>query len=444
MPAPNKPLLTTAAPANERASVNLASPLSRPLFLILILPLVFVLTGNIWFAMAGQIEASFIAAYNPEGIVDSLGGLFALLSAVSFAATYVTSRWSHGRAVDGRPAASAYYLLASVVCLIMAAEEIHWGTAWSSRVGADSWSLTSLIQPPSADYPVAITYGTFALIAWLCVLPLASGRIKSIEQFVLRLRLPLPSRLLARMTLGTILLWITLAFEPRLLLFGPIELEEGFEASLEILLFIWSLEEYQWSRLAGNQRWSRVLTILLALLLLVGLSQIIFNFVTRGMPAVRSHRLYQMALQHFEEEDSETAIALFKQSIQVFPGNDGAHYGLARTLLSQGRLAEAIPHFETAVSIAPNQSEYQEGLAVAYINLLTGNSFRRAVPHLEKAIELLSPGDPHRAELILLKEKVLAYKRAGEEAIRIPAVREKVEEYRRWRRKKVEKVAPTT
>jgi hypothetical protein len=63
---------------------------------------------------------------------------------------------------------------------------------------------------------------------------------------------------------------------------------------------------------------------------------------------------------------------------------------------------------------------------------------------LEKAIELLSPGDPHRAELILLKEKVLAYKRAGEEAIRIPAVREKVEEYRRWRRKKVEKVAPTT
>lgn len=443
MSASNRSLSSSTEKAVEHTSINLASPLSGRWFLILIALLIFVLTGNIWLAMAGQIEAAYIAVYNPEGIVDSLGGLFALLSAVSFASAYVTRRWSPGEVVAGRPAASAYYLFASLLCLIMVGEEIHWGAAWSSRAGFDSWSLASLIQPPTADYPVAITYGSVVLISWLCFVPLACGRITSFEKVLHQLRVPLPSRLLARISLGVMLVWLALVFEPKLLVFGPTELEEGFESSLEILLFVWSLEEYQWSRLAGNRHWSRVLSILLALFLLLGLSQIVFNFVTRGIPAVRSHRLYQLALEHSEEEDPETVIALFSQSIQEFPGNDGAHYGLARTLLSQGRLAEAIPHFETAVAIAPDQSEYQEGLAVAYINLLTGSSFRRAVPHLEKAIELLSSKDPHRTELAILKEKVLAYKRAGEEAIRIPAVREKVEEYRRWRRNKVEKVEPT-
>ncbi|MBX9656022.1 tetratricopeptide repeat protein [bacterium] len=438
-----KQLAPSIAPVLPQASINLASPLSRRHFLILMLPLVLVFTGNIWFAMAGQIEAAFIAAYNPEGIVDSLGGLFVLFGAITFAAAYITRRWTPGEVVAGRPAASGYYLFASIACLLMVGEEFHWGAAFGSRIGAKPWSLMSLIQPLSADYPVALTYGSVALITWLCVMPVACGRITNLQRIVNQLRAPLPSRLLGRIALGTMLVWIGLVFEPGLLLFGPMELEEGFEASLEILLFAWSMEEYQWSRIAGNRPWSRFLTILLSLFLFIGASQIAVNFVMRGMPAVRSHRLYQQALQHSSDEDSETVIALFTQSIQEFPGNDGAHYGLARTLLSNGRLAEAIPHFETAVAIAPDQSEYQEGLAVAYINLLTGNSFRRAVPHLERAIELLSPKDPHRAELANLKEKVLAYKRAGEEAIRIPAVREKVEEYRRWRRNKVENVLPT-
>jgi hypothetical protein len=59
-------------------------------------------------------------------------------------------------------------------------------------------------------------------------------------------------------------------------------------------------------------------------------------------------------------------------------------------------------------------------------------------------MELLPPNDPHRADLMLMRERILAFKRAGQEALKVPEVKAKVDEFRQWRQQKIRSVDPNS
>jgi hypothetical protein len=426
--------------------IELTSSLGTWFFAGAISVLVLILTGNIWLALASRIEASFIAVYSSEGVVDSFGALACLLAMFVFASAFLVVRWTEQESSSGRPAAAWCYLLLAVSCFVMVGEEISWAVAPTVGPTGETldWTLARLVQPRTGQFPVAMGYWAGTLIGWLVIAPILVRWMPSAGRYAQRHRLPVPSRAISRWTLATCLLWVILAFRPGLLLFGPDTLEEPFEASLEWLLLIWAVEEYarclQWAK----RRWSPVLLALIALGLAIGGYQIVQQFVRHGLPASRSHQLFRLALAVDADQEPTKAIELYRQAIAEFELNDSANYGLALILHRQGRLAEAIPYYEKAVLIAPYCWEYHEAVGVAYMNMVTGNSFRRALPHLEKAMELLPPNDPHRADLMLMRERILAFKRAGQEALKVPEVKAKVDEFRQWRQQKIRSVDPNS
>jgi adenylate cyclase len=87
--------------------------------------------------------------------------------------------------------------------------------------------------------------------------------------------------------------------------------------------------------------------------------------------------------------DIARAEELVKQALAASPRDSHAHYDKAQIFRAQGRCREAIPEFETAISLNPN-------FASAYANLgwckfLTG-SIEEVIPLEEKALRLIPRG----------------------------------------------------
>ena len=87
--------------------------------------------------------------------------------------------------------------------------------------------------------------------------------------------------------------------------------------------------------------------------------------------------------------DIARAEELVKQALAASPRNSHAHYDKAQILRAQGRCRDAIPEFETVISLNPN-------FASAYANLgwckfLTG-SMEDVIPLEEKALRLILRG----------------------------------------------------
>jgi len=75
---------------------------------------------------------------------------------------------------------------------------------------------------------------------------------------------------------------------------------------------------------------------------------------------------------------------LFRHALAVTRDNYIAHINLGAVLANQGKLAEALPHYEAALQIRPSaELHYKLGIA-----LLSTHQPRLAQQHLEKAVEL--------------------------------------------------------
>jgi tetratricopeptide (TPR) repeat protein len=71
--------------------------------------------------------------------------------------------------------------------------------------------------------------------------------------------------------------------------------------------------------------------------------------------------------------------------LQLKPGYTEAHYNLGVALATQGKLAEAIPHFDRVLQLKPNFAEAHLNLAIA---LASDGKTAEAIPHFQQALNL--------------------------------------------------------
>jgi Tfp pilus assembly protein PilF len=151
-----------------------------------------------------------------------------------------------------------------------------------------------------------------------------------------------------------------------------------------------------------------------------------------------AYDLFHEAYEYQMEGEIETAIDLYRRSIETFPTAE-AHTFLGCTYSSQGKLDEAIEECKKAISIDPDfgnpyndigaylieKSQYEEAipwlmdavkarnytnrhfthynLSRAYMAL---EQFNQAKKELEKALDLSPEYDIAREALLLLKRKI--------------------------------------
>ncbi len=81
-------------------------------------------------------------------------------------------------------------------------------------------------------------------------------------------------------------------------------------------------------------------------------------------------------------KNSET---LFRHALFVSEDNDVAHMNLGLALFAEGKIREAISHYNRAIQIKPNDADFYNNRGVAYANL---SQYQLAVEDFNKAIRL--------------------------------------------------------
>ncbi len=79
------------------------------------------------------------------------------------------------------------------------------------------------------------------------------------------------------------------------------------------------------------------------------------------------------------------AVAHYEQALRINPNYAGAHNGLGMALMSSGRVPEAIGHFEQAVRLKPDYAEAHNNLGVALKNQ---GKLAEAIAHYEQALQI--------------------------------------------------------
>ena len=110
-------------------------------------------------------------------------------------------------------------------------------------------------------------------------------------------------------------------------------------------------------------------------------------------PAAEFYRLFNKAAALSEKGRYTAAIPAWQQALALNPDDDRAQNSLGAALASTGKPAEAVPHFEKAVLLNPDFDEAQSGLGAA---LMATGRIAEAIPRYEKALEI----NPENAEAL--------------------------------------------
>lgn len=96
---------------------------------------------------------------------------------------------------------------------------------------------------------------------------------------------------------------------------------------------------------------------------------------------------------YWRNDDYRSAEAIWRDTIAKQPGNERAYYGLAMICDEQGRIAEAIADYETALKLKPDYANAHSNLAH---DLVASGQMEEAVAHYEEVARLESKlADPH-------------------------------------------------
>jgi len=98
--------------------------------------------------------------------------------------------------------------------------------------------------------------------------------------------------------------------------------------------------------------------------------------------------LRQQGLQQFRTGNFTGAAELFKQAIELDPGNSNAHNELGVTYVRLGRLEESVASFQTAIGISPGLVEARYNLGTQYFKL---GKYGEAIHELTETVHL-EPG----------------------------------------------------
>jgi len=110
-------------------------------------------------------------------------------------------------------------------------------------------------------------------------------------------------------------------------------------------------------------------------------------------PAAEFYRLFNRAAALSEKGRHAAAVPAWQEALALNPDDDRAQTSLGAALASTGRPAEAVPHFEKAVALNPESDEAQSGLGAALMS--TGRT-EEAIPRYERALEI----NPENAEAL--------------------------------------------
>ena len=105
--------------------------------------------------------------------------------------------------------------------------------------------------------------------------------------------------------------------------------------------------------------------------------------VKKSPQKVRPHNNLGNALKH--QGKVEEAIEHFNRALQINPGYAKAHNNLGTALAKQGKTDEAIKHFGFALYIDPNYAAAHSNIGVA---LSSRNEFEKAIVHFKTALRL--------------------------------------------------------
>jgi len=107
------------------------------------------------------------------------------------------------------------------------------------------------------------------------------------------------------------------------------------------------------------------------------------DVVKKSPQKVRPHNNLGNALKH--QGKIEEAIVHFNKALQINPGYSKAHNNLGTALASQGKTDEAIKHFGIALYINPNYAAAHSNIGVA---LAGRNEIEKAIVHFRAALRL--------------------------------------------------------
>jgi len=107
------------------------------------------------------------------------------------------------------------------------------------------------------------------------------------------------------------------------------------------------------------------------------------DVVKKSPQKVRPHNNLGNALKH--QGKIEEAIVHFNKALQINPGYSKAHNNLGTALASQGKTDEAIKHFGIALYINPNYAAAHSNIGVA---LAGRNKIEKAIVHFRAALRL--------------------------------------------------------
>ncbi len=102
-------------------------------------------------------------------------------------------------------------------------------------------------------------------------------------------------------------------------------------------------------------------------------------------PAAEFYRLFNRAAALSEKGQYAAAIPEWQRALALNPDDDRAQTSLGAALASTGRPGDAIAHFEKAVAVNPDYDDAQSGLGAA---LMASGRVAEAIPQYEKALEL--------------------------------------------------------
>jgi predicted Zn-dependent protease len=116
---------------------------------------------------------------------------------------------------------------------------------------------------------------------------------------------------------------------------------------------------------------------------------------------------YARAIAYYRIPDLTRALPLIDGLIAGDPENPYFHELKGQTLFENGRIAEALPSYETAVRLMPGAPQLRTGLAHAQLELNRADLLAGAISHLRRALET----DPRMA--FAWRLSATAYGRSG-------------------------------
>lgn len=81
------------------------------------------------------------------------------------------------------------------------------------------------------------------------------------------------------------------------------------------------------------------------------------------MTAVSLEQAFQIALDHHRRQDLDTAEAIYRQIIQALPQHANSQHLLGVVCLQRGHATEALPHFDAAVALMPENADFHANRA---------------------------------------------------------------------------------